>query len=96
MILSKQQETDILRYYFAERWRVGTIARQLHLHHSPVERVIAKAGIPKPERSTAPDRNRCQPPQRLCADSSGFPGPLPIIDPNYTDPNYTDPNHATR
>ena len=53
MTLSVQQETDILRYYFAEKWRVGTIARQLGLHHSSVERVIAQAGIPKPERSSA-------------------------------------------
>lgn len=52
MAISKQQETEILRYYFAEKWRVGTIARQLHLHHSTVERVIAQAGIPKPERTT--------------------------------------------
>ena len=51
MALSRQQEHQILRYYFAEQWRVGTIARQLGLHHSTVERVIAQAGIPKPERS---------------------------------------------
>jgi transposase len=54
MALSKQRETDILRYYFAEQWRIGTIARQLGLHHSTVERVIAQAGIPKPERTSAP------------------------------------------
>lgn len=54
MALSKRQETDILRYYFAEKWRIGTIARQLSLHHSTVERVIAQAGIPKPERTSAP------------------------------------------
>ena len=41
MALSVQQETEILRYYFAEKWRVGTIARQLSLHHSTVERVIS-------------------------------------------------------
>jgi hypothetical protein len=29
MALSKQQATNILRYYFAEKWRIGTIARQL-------------------------------------------------------------------
>ena len=51
MALSVMQEHDILRYYFAEKWRVGTIARQLNLHHSTVERVIAQAGVPKPERS---------------------------------------------
>ncbi len=51
MALSREREIDILRYYFAEKWRVGTIARQLSLHHSSVERVIAQAGIPKPERT---------------------------------------------
>lgn len=54
MALSRQQETEILRYYFAEQWRVGTIARQLSLHHSTVERVIAQAGIPKPQRAVRP------------------------------------------
>ena len=54
MTLSSQQEHQILRYYFAEQWRVGTIARQLSIHHSTVERVIAQAGIPKPERSQRP------------------------------------------
>jgi transposase len=54
MALSREQEIEILRYYFAEKWRVGTIARQLHLHHSSVERVIAQAGIPKPERTVQP------------------------------------------
>jgi len=51
MALSPKQEHEILRYYFAEQWRVGTIARQLGLHHSMVDRVIAQAGIPKPERA---------------------------------------------
>jgi len=54
MALSPQQETEILRYYFAEKWRVGTIACQLGHHHSTVERVVAQAGIPKPERSARP------------------------------------------
>ena len=54
MALSREQESDILRYYFAEKWRIGTIARQLNLHHSSVERVIAQAGIPKPERTRRP------------------------------------------
>lgn len=52
MALSKEQESDILRYYFAEKWRVGTIARQLGLHYATVERVISQAGIPRPERTT--------------------------------------------
>lgn len=30
----------ILRYFHAEHWKVGTIARQLHIHHSVVRRVL--------------------------------------------------------
>jgi transposase len=40
-------EAQILRYYHVEKWRVGTIANQLHIHHSVVERVLLQAGIPK-------------------------------------------------
>jgi len=39
-------EAQILRYYHAEKWTVGTIARQLHVHHSVVRRVLAQAGLP--------------------------------------------------
>ena len=33
--------------YHAEKWRVGTIAAQLHVHHSVVRRVLAQAGLPR-------------------------------------------------
>ena len=39
-------EAQILRYYHVEKWRIGTIARQLHIHHS-VARVLAQAGLPR-------------------------------------------------
>jgi hypothetical protein len=29
------------------KWRVGTIARQLHVHHGTVARVLAQAGLPR-------------------------------------------------
>ena len=38
-------EAEILRLHHAERWPIGTIARQLNLHHSTVRRVLAQAGI---------------------------------------------------
>ena len=38
-------EAEILRLHHAEKWLVGTIARQLGLHHSTVRRVLAQAGI---------------------------------------------------
>lgn len=46
MAVSPEQQASILRYYHAERWRVGTIARQLGLHRDTVHRVLKQAGIP--------------------------------------------------
>jgi len=51
MAIDKDIEAKILRYYFVEQWRVGTIATQLGIHHSVVDRVLAQAGLPKVERS---------------------------------------------
>ncbi|MFQ5937923.1 MAG: IS21 family transposase [Acidiferrobacterales bacterium] len=45
MPISDQCKAQILRYYFVEHWRVGTIARQLAVHHSTVERVLREAGV---------------------------------------------------
>src|SRR5208337_532580 len=42
MVIAPDIEAQILRYYHAEKWRVGTIARQLHVHHSTVRRVLAR------------------------------------------------------
>ena len=47
MVTPPDIETQILRYYHAEKWTVGTIARQLHVHHSVVRRVLAQAGLPR-------------------------------------------------
>jgi transposase len=52
--LSEQQRADILRLHLVEHWPVGTIATQLGLHHSTVERVISQAGMPKVERAKGP------------------------------------------
>jgi len=46
MVTTADTEAQILRYYHAEKWRVGTIARQLHVHHNTVRRVLAQAGLP--------------------------------------------------
>ena len=51
MTIDPEIESRILRYYFVERWRVNTIARQLGVHHSTVSRVLSQAGIGKGERS---------------------------------------------
>ena len=47
MVTPPDIEAQILRYYHAEKWTVGTIARQLHVHHTVVRRVLAQAGLPK-------------------------------------------------
>jgi transposase len=47
MAISNEIEAQILRYYHVEKWRVGTIAHQLNIHHSVVRRVLSAAGIPK-------------------------------------------------
>lgn len=43
-MISPEDEARIVRLYHAEKWRVGTIARQLGLHHCVVKRVLQKAG----------------------------------------------------
>ena len=46
MVTPPDIEAQILRYYHAEKWMIGTIARQLHVHYSVVRRVQAQAGLP--------------------------------------------------
>ena len=47
MSLTPELEAQILRYHHVEKWRIGTIARQLHVHHGSVERVLRQAGLPR-------------------------------------------------
>lgn len=47
MSVSNETEAKILRYYHVEKWKIGTISRQLGVHHSVVKRVLSQAGIPK-------------------------------------------------
>ena len=46
MTLSSDLQAQILRYYHVEKWRMGTIACQLGIHHGSVRRVLAQAGLP--------------------------------------------------
>ena len=50
-MIDKALEAKILRYHFVEQWGVNTIARQLGLHHTTVDRVLSQAGLPKAERT---------------------------------------------
>ena len=50
MAIPPELEAKILRYFHVEKWRVGTIAQQLGVHHGTVDRVLSQAGLPKAER----------------------------------------------
>lgn len=52
MTIDSELEADILRLHHVEHWGPHTIARQLRVHHSAVDRVISQAGLPKIERAT--------------------------------------------
>lgn len=43
-MITPERAAEILRLYHAEKWRVGTLARQLGVHHNTVRRVLARAG----------------------------------------------------
>jgi len=53
-MISKELENEILRLYHAEAWPIGTLARQLHVHHGTVRRVLAQAGVPAAQKCTRP------------------------------------------
>lgn len=53
-MISRAVEVEVLRLHHAERWSIGTIARQLLLHHSTVRRVLAQAGVPAAQKTTRP------------------------------------------
>jgi len=45
MSISKETESEILRLFYVEKWKRGTIARQLNIHHGVVDRVLLQNGI---------------------------------------------------
>jgi transposase len=56
MVTPPDVEAQILRYYHAEKWKIGTIAAQLHVHHAVVTRVLAQAGLPRHGRPPQPSK----------------------------------------
>jgi transposase len=44
-MISTEREAEILRLFHAEKWRIGTIATQLGIHYSTVQRVLGHAGL---------------------------------------------------
>lgn len=47
MAISNELRAQILRYHHVEHWRVGTISRQLGVHHSTIKRVLSATGVAK-------------------------------------------------
>jgi transposase len=43
-MITPERAAEILRLYHAEKWKPGTIARQIGVHHTTVHRVLAQAG----------------------------------------------------
>jgi len=48
-MISRALQAEILRLHHSEGWPIGTIARQLRVHHDTVRRVLAQAGVPAPK-----------------------------------------------
>ena len=48
MVISAELHAHILRYYHVEKWRAGTIARQIGVHRDVVARVLAQSGLAGP------------------------------------------------
>lgn len=46
-MIPPELEAEILRLHHAEKWPVGTIASQLHVHHDAVRRALLREGKPK-------------------------------------------------
>ena len=44
-MIPKETEAEITRLYHAEKWPIGTIARELGLHHTTVQRVLQQIGV---------------------------------------------------
>ena len=49
--MDPERDAKILRCHFVEQWGVHTIAVQLGIHHTTVDRVLSQAGMPKAERA---------------------------------------------
>lgn len=47
MSISDELKANILRYHHVEKWRVGTIARHLNVHHTTVKRTLSETGVSK-------------------------------------------------
>jgi transposase len=44
-MITQETEAEIVRLYHAEKWPIGTIATQLAVHHTTVQRVLRHVGV---------------------------------------------------
>ena len=44
-MVEPEVEARIVRLHYVEKWTIGTIARELSVHHSVVRRVLAQNGV---------------------------------------------------
>lgn len=44
-MIPKETEAEIVRLYHGEKWPIGTIATQLGLHHTTIQRVLRQTGL---------------------------------------------------
>lgn len=56
MAIAPELRAQILRLYQVEHWRVGTIARQLHVHRDTVTSVLDQASVIRPSQPGRPSR----------------------------------------
>ena len=47
MAITEELKAKILRYYHVEKWRVGTISRQLGVHHTTIKRLLSQTSVNK-------------------------------------------------
>lgn len=55
-MITQETRARILRLHHAESWPIGTIARQLGVHHDTVRRVLIQAGVPEAMKSPRPSK----------------------------------------
>lgn len=53
-MITKEQAAEVVRLFHAEKWKIGTIAAQLGLHHGTVRRTLAREGVAAPSRVSKP------------------------------------------
>lgn len=53
-MIDEHTTAEVLRLYHAEKWRLGSIARELGIHHTTVRRVLRDEGVPAAARPSQP------------------------------------------